>query len=267
MASGARVAAAVLLGVLAARAAGDAKFLVTNTIGDQALFTIDPATAAVTRAPEGLGVEGSMAGLAWDAASDRLYGTTTFSNNLHLIDPATGRATVIGSLGVPLIHGLAFNLADGLLYGVRGEENMLYRIDPATAAATAVGTLSISGLSGLDFNPAGRLIASRSAGGGALYEIDPSTGAATFLVATHRLTGITFHPESGALYGVDNLPTENGDGDDVSRFFSVDFATGAATLIGDMSIENALGFEIIPAPSSAAAFALGLLSRRTRRGM
>jgi hypothetical protein len=85
-----------------------------------------------------------MSGLAYDAGSNRLYGTTTLTNRLYEIDRTTGLATPIGNVGVPLMRGLAFDNATGTLYGTHGvgpfdADDALYRINTSTGQATLVG--------------------------------------------------------------------------------------------------------------------------------
>src|SRR6478752_9650871 len=87
------------------------------------------------------------------SAAPVLYGATGVAaddtlpaSNLYTINPDTGAATSIGSIG-EAITGLAFDNADGgKLYGVTagvylsGAERQLLLINPATGASTVVGS-------------------------------------------------------------------------------------------------------------------------------
>src|SRR4051794_7824303 len=124
-------------------------------------------------------------------AAPVLYGATGVAaddtlpaSNLYTINPDTGAATSIGSIG-KAITGLAFDNADGgKLYGVTagvylsGAERQLLRIDPATGASTVVGTLGANEIEDIAFSALGQLYGWNETGDD-LYRIDKSTGALT----------------------------------------------------------------------------------------
>jgi hypothetical protein len=95
-----------------------------------------------------------ISGLAYDEATDTLYGITAggVPADLITINRATGQATVVGPTGYTRIGSIEFG-PDGFLYGGTTfsgapNANALLRINPATGAATLVGTgsASITGL-------------------------------------------------------------------------------------------------------------------------
>ncbi len=97
-----------------------------------ALWIVDPATAATTRIGTGLGV-GSLfeGGLAFDGENlwGVNHGVMGGFKNLIRIDRQTGTAVVIGTLGTSDhdMNGLAF--MNGELYGIDRVTNALWHID------------------------------------------------------------------------------------------------------------------------------------------
>jgi hypothetical protein len=197
------------------------------------------------------GVDGVMAGLAYDAGQEILYGTDSFNDTLYSIDPSTGATTLIGLLGGERIHGLAFDGATGTLLGAPGlSGDGLYQIDTSTGAATLIGHIGFffedprDTVSGLGFHPQTNVLYGSISGPnrvGKLITIDTSTGKGSPIAETQPLTGIAFHPVTGDLYGVDN-----GAGLDPDALYAVDIVTGLATFIGETQLLNNLGLEFLP---------------------
>lgn len=111
----------------------------------------------------GSGVGTDIDDLAYDPASGTLYAlanTNGRNDQLVTIDPASGAATLIGSLGVDNMEGLTL-APDGVLYGSSGAHpeptnDRLWTIDRMTGAATLVGPFGIeSDYEGLAFLPPG----------------------------------------------------------------------------------------------------------------
>ncbi len=125
------------------------------------------------------------------SAAPVLYGATGVAaddtlpaSNLYTINPATGAATSIGSIG-EAITGLAFDNADGgKLYGVTGgvylsgKERKLLSINPATGASTVVGSLGANEIEDIAFSALGQLYGWNETGDD-LYSINKATGALT----------------------------------------------------------------------------------------
>src|SRR3954452_1753568 len=170
------------------------------------------------------------------SAAPVLYGATGVAaddslpaSNLYTINPATGAATSIGSIGKP-ITGLAVDAADGgKLYGVTGgvylsgKERKLLRINPATGASTVVGSLGANEIEDIAFTALGQLYGWNETGDD-LYSINKATGALT-KVGESNLTlsyggGIAFD-RNGWLWAA-----RDGDYGPLSR---IDPATGTVT--------------------------------------
>lgn len=88
----------------------------------------------------------------------------TFENSqLYSVNPDTGSATSIGSMGVNHMTDLALR-ADGQLFG--SNYNNLYSIDISTGAASLIEAFgTTSSMVGLDFGPGGLLYGVEQIGG------------------------------------------------------------------------------------------------------
>jgi hypothetical protein len=223
------------------------------------LSTVDASTSLVG----GFGVDGYMAGLAYDSVSNILYGGSTgyMTANLHTIDWTTGTATVIGPFGGNLfMHGLAYNPVSGNLFGTYGfgGDEYLYSIDVASGTATQIGSLGGYQIGGLAFDPSTNVLYGAAytepPGEAALLTIDTSSGMTTLIGPTQPLQGIAFDPMTGILYGVDN-------GIGTAGLYEVEKTTGQTNLVGTFSLGNALGLEFvtyIPIPSAIWFLGFGL---------
>lgn len=117
-----------------------------NRGGADALIQIDAATGAVVQDAFGAGVDyvlvagagigDNMEDLAFHPSTGTLYGVDGSNDNLVIIDPATGAASVVGGLGAGL-QGLGFDPA-GTLYGTAGRR--MYAVSLATGQANQIGT-------------------------------------------------------------------------------------------------------------------------------
>ena len=219
-----------------------APILYATDAGTQQLFTLSPAHASPSLVG-GFGVSGVMAGLAYDAENDILFGSTSSTSNLYSINRSTGTATLIGPIGVPLMHALAFDNSTGILYGAYGGTSSLYRINPLTGAATLIGDAGFP-FSGLAFEPVTNILYGTTYAPGVtkLLRIDVATGQAT-QIGTVALNGVSFEPETGVLYGISNgsLGLRKG-------LYTVDIATGVPSLVGSLSLENPLDLQFVLAP-------------------
>lgn len=268
----------LFLAVSAGPAPAHAAILLTSDSTTGTLQSLDPATGAATPIGSfGAGVR-TIAGLAYDAATNRLYGTATDTGNLYRINPATGAPTLIGPLGGGdlFMHALAFDPGTGKLFGAYGpsEQNELYEINPQTGAASRIGTIGFftaapsQSVSGLAVHPVTHeLYGSLSGPGetGGLVRINKATGAGTLIGPSARISGLAFHPDTAVLYGIDNgLFSTSPD-----ALYTVNLTSGAATLVGRPGLGNPLGLEFLPEPSGGViAFiaALGCLARPRRAG-
>ncbi len=153
-------------------------------------MTVPSPVRAMMAAAGALLAVGALAVPAASAAPV-LYGATGVAaddslpaSNLYTINPDTGAATSLGSIGKP-ITGLAFDAADGgKLYGVTGgvylsgKERQLLSINPATGASTVVGSLGANEIEDIAFSPLGQLYGWNETGDD-LYSINKANGALT----------------------------------------------------------------------------------------
>ncbi|MBK9370157.1 MAG: hypothetical protein IPN01_28340 [Deltaproteobacteria bacterium] len=127
-----------------------------------------------------------------------LYGLDTSSDSLVTLDPATGAATSVGSLGISLGScGLAYDCASDTLIGVDQAGAQLFYVDAATGAATTKLPLGISfGSVGVEYNPVDGMLYIMN--GTNLYMTNPATGSSS-LVGAVAFTGskddLSFVPE------------------------------------------------------------------------
>lgn len=184
-----------------------------------------------------------LAGLAcWTAHPTTIHAAQLFavesgSTQIHVIDLATGAATLVNPISVSGIAGIAFD-SSGVLYGITSSPNEteLYTIDFISGTASLVNATMTASLEGaLTFHPGTGVLYSKSgapASENDLISIDPGTGLATVigpmgLGLDLDLSGMDFLAD-GTLLAYDTqgplLP---------SRLLSIDPATGAAMAIGD----------------------------------
>jgi hypothetical protein len=191
-----------------------------------------PFRAAMTAAAV-LGAAAAFSPVA--SAAPVLYGATGASDtdtlpasNLYTLNPGTGAATSIGSIG-KAITGLAYDDTSATLYGVTagvsldGTERQLLKINTATGASTVVGSLGTNEIEDIAFNGKGELFGWNETGDD-LVKIDKATGAVTKAgesgLGVTFGNGLAFNPQ-GELFGFL-------DGD-FGHVFRVDPGTGAVT--------------------------------------
>jgi hypothetical protein len=164
----------------------------------------------------------NIAGLAYVKVNDTLYGSDMDTNQLVVVDRATGATTAVGPFGIVGMRDLAYNPSTDTLYGIDGFS--LFTIDRHIGTARFIGRLGSFTFSNLmdslAFDPASGQLYGGDWGGtfgpgrnAMLYVISPITGAATAIGRTglHLLGGLEFGParrrifvdgfESGSLPG------------------------------------------------------------------
>jgi len=212
------------------------------------------------------------------AFSSDFFDPNNNSSTLYNINPTTGAATTIGSIGYRLVGGLAFDSA-GTLYGVGATytnpgggpppvgDLTLITVNTATGAGTAVGTLTVGGspllsnFQDISFNPTtGTLYGYAS---GQAYTIDKTTGVATALPHPTGESeiggGLAFTPDGSSLYkaGFDHLVsinTSTGESSEVQ--FSptnnqLSYPTGGTPNITGMSYANGVLWAAVHVDDSA----------------
>lgn len=190
-------------------------------------------------------------GLAYDAASDRLFATgawdaSTGTSTLFSIDRFTGALAEIGPMGNGInltSGGLAVHPLTGVMYaaGTNGfQSSGLFTVDKSTGAATLVGQAGGQcctapfgfNMNGLGFASNGTLYAngfSLSGGDSSLYTLDLASGAAT-LVGLHGVNVGRNLQYSGLAFAADGRLLSLGSYDAASgALFTLDPLTGAAT--------------------------------------
>jgi hypothetical protein len=243
------------------------------------LYAIDTVTGAATLACNLNSIHVYAGGLAYDAPTDTLYATgaldsDTGTTRLFEINRASGAWTAFPGMS-PTINlssgGLAINPLTGIMYATGGngfQSSGLFTIDKSTGAATLVGQCGGQcctapygfNINGLGFGSDGTLFAngftlSGTSVNGAyslLFTLDLSSGLATE-VGPHGVnvgrqlnySGLTFGAD-GTLYSLGSTSAS------AQGLYSVNPATGAATVIGDtvihFGVDGGLAFAPEPQP-------------------
>lgn len=198
------------------------KFFQINPANGQ-LINIQPVSLA------GSGITGITA-LTANPVDNTLWGVvkTGSGRALVTIDPNTATASLVGGFGNRNFSSLAYNSA-GVLYGTTGNGDpvspeTLYRINPANAALTLEMVLG-NGADGevIAFGPGDTLYHSSGNGTAVFESIDLGAQTTTFLGnESGEMFGMGYDVDAGLMYGSDIN----------SRFFTINLATGARTLIG-----------------------------------
>jgi hypothetical protein len=158
---------------------------------------------------------------------------------LGTVDLNTGAFTQIQSpQPQPYMGGLAE--LNGVLYATgnpSGSNTILYQVSPSGGVLTAIGPTGVS-LDWFGSTTTGLFALSAASNNASLYSINPSTGAATLIGPTGISTvysdaGTT---TGGASAGGQSLYVMVSTGNTLtSKFYSINTATGAATLIATLS--------------------------------
>lgn len=117
-------------------------------VGDDRILRRVIPGGAIELIGTGLSEDGSLdiRGMAYDRSTGLLYATNYYSGvpNLYSIDTLTGRASLIGSLGLGAAEyggdiPITFDAASGTLYAAAALQ--LYTVDVQTGFATAIGAI------------------------------------------------------------------------------------------------------------------------------
>jgi hypothetical protein len=153
--------------------------------------------------------------LSFGAAGGVLY-ATDFANNIYTINPATGKATLVGATGIPAVPFIpastnpdgSLNFYDENLFGFGGK--LYANFDAATFnPGTSQFTTAISD---------------------AIYEIDTSTGHAS-KVAPTNLGLITVINLNGTVYGFNGV---------TSQIVMLDVTNGTTHFVSDIDASAGL---------------------------
>jgi hypothetical protein len=197
------------------------------------------------------------------AARAELIGLNPGGQNTNVLNIQLNpfAAAVTGPAGFPSLSGLAFQPGTGTLFASSGTQDggRLFNLNTATGVATLIGPTGFPAVPGLEFGPGGALYGSADVDEGeanGLIAINPATGQGT-LVGRYGsagpnviddISGLAFHPTTGALYGSTGPAFDGTPGD----LFTIDPATGAATLVG--ALTEAGSGAVLPVALSGLAF-------------
>ena len=249
------VLSAALLALLSGSAASYGQLLGNDFLTGQ-IYDINTATGAATNG-RGSGAP-SLTGIAFQPSSGNLFGLTTFggtpANSLVRINPTTGVSTLVGATGLSVIAegDLAFNPLTGNLYGIQNFSRgiNLFQINVTTGLATTIGSLGDDGdFSTLAFNSAGVLFTVDTTNN-RLDTVNLLTGALLTSTALNinpgTVAGLAFDPTTGVAYFADGGTGGTG------QLYTLNTATGAATVVGALGENNIAGLAFRPAAAVAS---------------
>lgn len=206
-----------------------------NDNRDDYLYSIDLQTGVAT--PIGPTGFEDVEGLAFDRGCETLYAVDDVTDRLLTCDTTTGACRQVGNLGVDVTDtGLAFADEHTLFMSTDAPKNpaRFYEVNRFTGKATAVGNQGQE-VTGLAAGPDG-IFGLGGDGTDNLVRIDPATGAATRIGSLGAVLpsdgGLDIDAE-GVLWGIEDAGLRN-----PSRLFTVDTATGHATVVATVRLNN-----------------------------
>lgn len=204
-------------------------------VAGSTLNELDPTSGAIIGSTAITGSTGTIGALAYDPATDTLFMSNTTNDNLWTLDYATGVATLVGIYNVGasvVMHGLAVD-DTGQLYGYSSSAASAARffsVNRTTGQATPISDPGLSSPGGIEFVASTGTMYLASGTDDSLYTIDRTTGVVTlvgpFGVAGQVGVGLAYDPAFG-MYASNNSTA--------TGLYSLDLATGAATLISALS--------------------------------
>ena len=252
------------------------------------LIRFDSSTPGVVTTIGALsGAVTTLDGLDFRVADRGLYGYQAASSGIYLVNPGTGATTLVSTSSSPVstaLMGIDFNpTVDRLRVVSANDENR--RINVATGVALTDGALSYAvGDVNFGANPNVRDAAYTN------NDLNPATATMLFYI-DHVLNTLvrTANPNAGVLntVGALGVDTEAFFGFDIltdlggvntayaslrvggiDGLYTVDLATGAATLIGAIGASqlDGLAVQLVPEPASGALLGIaGLAVFASRR--
>jgi V8-like Glu-specific endopeptidase len=174
------------------------------------LYTVNPATGAVTLLGLVTGTGSTINGLGYEPSAQRLYGIAAATGQLFSIDTSTLAASAIGAPAGGNVAGIDFDPVGGVLYGIDDNAGgtRLIRIDTSNGSQTVVGSLGIGAAdcNGLAFDTNSGSAYTINAADDRAYAINAATGAATLVGLTNGAFGVMYGMASVPLLQ-DVLPT------------------------------------------------------------
>ena len=185
----------------------------------------DVAILGVPYRDQGVGVFGSIRGLAFDTGGQMLFGVDEAAWRLVSI-ASTGLANQVGTYPQSMpAAGMAFDPGLGVFYA--GDDWHLRQV--TTSGVVTAGWVTTSGVVGLAFDPGSQTLYGSATD--KLVTIAPAAGI-FYLTPTEigpfgftDVQGLEFDPASGMLYGTDCA---------TDQLLAIDPSTGAATAIGPL---------------------------------
>jgi hypothetical protein len=206
-----------------------------------------PGTILGEATISGLGQGERLVSVDFRPADGQLYGVGT-DDRVYRIDRSTAAATTVGSAFATPLSGTHFGLAVGAsddrirVAGVESDQNLM--LNPATGALVSVDASFAFGTGDANqgFNPALAALAYANA---TLYGIDsgrdvlvrittPSTGVMT----TVGPLGVNTVPCAALDIATDGVGWASLADNGVSRLYTIDLSTGAATLVGVIDVDS-----------------------------
>lgn len=227
-------------------------------------YRINAQTGAVVQLADENETGRSFNAMARDSSGRFVASRGTPTNDLYLIDPATGSSQLLVDITDPnfeTIRGLAFGL-DDTLYAIErpfssGDANSLYRIDVNSGSVTFIGDTGMVGLQSLAMSPSGIMYSFGINGVGlGLVTIDLTTGIGTdpFPLDDDQLANIQSLAFSGdgTLYGIGQL-----------GIYTIEIPTGVVNQVAEFqsTLTDIRGaeFVVVPEPNSLVLGLVGIL--------
>jgi hypothetical protein len=243
---------------------------VSDQLGELVSFdSTTPGTLFTAHALTGMVTGEQIRGI--DEFNGTLYGLGD-QNHLYTINPATGSVTLVGSGFSPVLNGIdfGFNAGTSQLY-VSSDLGQNLTINPATGVATAGPNYTGAVIDAMAYNYVNTLFYGVSAVNHDLYQMNPVTGATTLIGAS----GVAFADRIGFdISSATDIAYFSGTVSSQTEFFTVNLATGAMTLVGDVGTPgefssglDSIAVAPVPEPTTLALAAMGggamlLLMRR-----
>ena len=163
------------------------------------LYTIDLTDASTTLIGPSTPF---LTGLTFDAGYTTLYSVGQSTGEFDMVDPATGAATFVGSMGVGTPLGLSTR-SDGVVF-VASIDGSIYTVDPGTGGATLVASNVGGGLTEIAFD-ADDVLYGVTLGDDMLGTIDLETGAFSPIgpVGFTDIRGLAFVADGGCFADCD----------------------------------------------------------------
>ena len=169
------------------------------------MVQIYDALAGTFKDVGGLGVGFDFGDLAWDGTHGILYMIDGRSaESLYTVNPATGKASLVGLHGVTDLFGLAWDPDLGVLWASGESPSGFYELNTLTGKESLIGDPGVP-LDGLTYDTDLHEIVGLGAGTGDVYTIDPLTGKGTLLYDGPWINncGFAYDPNTQDYYAID----------------------------------------------------------------